>query len=94
MKKLITAAALAAFALATTTAMAEDTKSSDPTKKTGVQHQMDTQSTSGAKMAPSATTGSSANTTVNPANPNVKSGDSTLPGKPTDSARTSITGGK
>jgi hypothetical protein len=90
MKKLITAAALAAFALATTTAMAEDTKMDTPTQKTPTQQQMDTNASGGAKMkTPAATTGASTNM-----NSTVKPGDSTVPGKPTDTNEQETTKGK
>jgi hypothetical protein len=75
MKKLITATALAAFAIATSTAMAQDTK--DPTKKTPTQQQMETRSTD-SKMAPSATTGAAP-----------EQNSSTMPGKPTDTIKDS-----
>jgi hypothetical protein len=81
MKKLITATALAAFVIASGSAMAEDTKQNSPTQKTGTQQQMDTQATGGAKVqTPAATTGASSNATVKP-------GDSTVPGKPTDAVK-------
>ena len=83
MKKLITAAALAAFAIASTSAMAEDTKQNSPTQKTGTQQQMDTQATGGAKVqTPAATTGAGANM-----NMKAQSGESKLPAKPTDKVK-------
>jgi hypothetical protein len=83
MKKLITAAAAAAFILGTGMAMAEDTNPKSPTEKTPTQQQMDTKAAGGAKTqaAPAATTGAGMNATK---------GSSTLPGKPTDNAKDSI----
>lgn len=81
MKKLITAAALAAFAIASTAAMAEDSKMNSPTQKTGTQQQMETKSTDAAGKPAGATTGAATS------NQPVKPGDSKLPGKPTDSMK-------
>jgi hypothetical protein len=80
MKKLITAAALAAFAIASTTAMAEDTKPNAATQKTPTQQQMDTKAKDGAMAPAGTTTGAASNATVKP-------GDSKVPGKPTDAVK-------
>jgi hypothetical protein len=82
MKKLVTAAALAVFALATTTAMAEDTKMNSPTQKTPTQQQMDT-SKGASKMAP-ATTGQAPAT--GPSS-NLTGQGPKVPGKPSDSTK-------
>lgn len=83
MKKLITATALVAFALASTAAMAEDTKMNSPTQKTGTQQQMETQSTDAAKKPAGVTTGAATS------NQPIKPGDSKVPGKPTDTVKDS-----
>jgi hypothetical protein len=82
MKKLITATTLAALALASTAALAEDTKQNSPTQKTPTQQQMETKSTDAAKKPAAATTGSSMNAPIKP-------GDSKVPGKPTDTVKDS-----
>lgn len=83
MKKLITATALAAFAVASTAALAEDSKMNTPLQKTPTQQQMETNSTSGAKVkTPAATTGASSNM-----NATVKPGESTMPGHPDTSTK-------
>jgi hypothetical protein len=88
MKKLITAAALAAFAVASTTAMAQDTKQTRPNLKTPTEQQMDTQKTDAHKKM--GTTGAASGMQ---ANPDVKSGDSKVPAKPTDTIKNSTNGG-
>jgi hypothetical protein len=88
MKKLITAAALAAFAIASTSAMAQDTKQTRPNLKTPTEQQMDTQKTDVHKKM--GTTGASSSMT---ANPNIKPGDSKVPGKPTDTIKDSTNSG-
>jgi hypothetical protein len=91
MKKLITAAALAAFAIASTTAMAEDSSQKATTQKTPTQQQMDTQATGGAKVqTPAATTGASTNMKTGAStnmNMNAKSGESKIPGKPGETVK-------
>jgi hypothetical protein len=88
MKKLITAAALAAFAVASTSAMAQDTKQTRPNLKTPTEQQMDTKATD--KMHKPATTGAASGMQ---ANPDVKPGDSKVPAKPTDTIKNSTNGG-
>jgi len=83
MKKLITAAALTAFAIASTSAFAEDTSQKAATQKTPTQQQMDTQASGGAKMkTPAGTTGAGASM-----NAGAQSGESKLPAKPTDKVK-------
>lgn len=89
MKKLITAAALVAFAVASTSAMAQDTKQTRPNLKTPTEQQMDTQKTDAHKKM-MGTTGSASGMQ---ANPSVKPGDSKVPGKPTDTIKNSTNGG-
>lgn len=97
MKKLITATALAAFALATTAAMAEDSKMNAPTNKSAVQEQQETQATDANKMNKmdkmDKTNGAAA-TTGAAVNPNVKPGESTLPHKPDSTVKDATSSGK
>jgi hypothetical protein len=88
MKKLITAAALTAFAIASTSAMAQDTKQTRPNLKTPTEQQMDTQKTDAHKKM--GTTGAASGMQ---ANPNIKPGDSKVPGKPTDTIKDSTNSG-
>jgi hypothetical protein len=89
MKKLITATALAAFAIASTSAMAQDTKQTRPNLKTPTEQQMDTQKTDAHKKM--GTTGAASSSMQ--ANPNIKPGDSKIPGKPTDTIKDSTNSG-
>ena len=83
MKKLITAAALAAFAIASTSAMAEDSNQKATTQKTPTQQQMDTKASGGATVqTPAETTGAGVNM-----NMNAKSGESKIPGKPGETVK-------
>lgn len=94
MKKLITATALAAFALATTAAMAEDSKMNAPTNKSAVQEQQETQATDANKMNKMDKTNGAAATTGAAVNPNVKPGESTLPHKPDSTVKDATSSGK
>jgi hypothetical protein len=93
-KKLITATALAAFALATTAAMAEDSKMNAPTNKSAVQEQQETQATDANKMNKMDKTNGAAATTGAAVNPNVKPGESTLPHKPDSTVKDATSSGK
>jgi hypothetical protein len=91
MKKFITATALAAFAIASTSAMAQDTKQTRPNLKTPTEQQMDTQSTDDTNsmnntmnktdMEKPATTGAASSTE--------EQSGSKVPGKPTDTIKDS-----
>jgi hypothetical protein len=89
MKKLILATAAAAFVLGTGFANAEDTKQSAPTQKTPTQQQMDTKASNGMKAGSGmqGTTGAGMNNET-------QSGNSKVPGKPTDTQKDATQGGK